>query len=47
MAIAVVERFQQEPMYGLSAGTKVSGRCRKVAVSGGSILNNYWIDLAF
>ena len=38
MAIAVVERFQQEPMYGLSAGTKVSGRCREVAVSGGAII---------
>ena len=47
MAIAVVERFQQEPKYGLSAGTKVSGRFREVAVSGGATVNNYWIDLAF
>ena len=34
-------------MCGLSAGTKFSGRCREVAVSGGSTLNNYWIDLGF
>ena len=34
--VAVVERFKQEVMYGLSAGTKKSGRCREVAVSGGS-----------
>ena len=47
MAIDVVERFQQEPKYGLSAGTKVSGRFREVAVSGGATVNNYWIDLAF
>ena len=32
MAVAVVERFKQELMYGLSAGTKKSGRCREVAV---------------
>ena len=32
MAVAVVERFKQEVMYGLSAGTKKSGRCREVAV---------------
>ena len=32
MAVAVVERFQQESMYGLSAGTK------KVAVSAGSTI---------
>ena len=36
MAVAVVERFKQEVMYGLSAGTKKSGRCGEVAVSGGS-----------
>ena len=27
MAVAVVERFKQESMYGLSAKTKKSGRC--------------------
>ena len=36
MAVAVVERFKQELMYGLSAGARKSGRCREVAVSGGS-----------
>ena len=36
MAVAVVERFKQELMYGLSAGTKKSGRCREVAVCGRS-----------
>ena len=30
--VAVVERFKQEVMYGLSAGTKKSGRCRGMAV---------------
>ena len=30
--MAVAERFKQEIMYGLSAGTKKSGRCREVAV---------------
>ena len=30
--VAVVERFKQELMYGLSAGTKKCGRCREVAV---------------
>ena len=34
--MAIVERFKQELMYGLSAGTKKSGRNREVAVSGGS-----------
>ena len=39
--MAVVERFKQEPMYGLSAGTKkvavvAGGRCGEVAVSEGS-----------
>ena len=33
--VAVVERFKQELMYGLSAGIKKCGRCREVAVSGG------------
>ena len=36
VAVAVVERFKQGPMYGLSAGTKISGCCRGVAVSGSS-----------
>ena len=36
MAVAVVERFKQESMYGLSAGTKTSGRCGEVPVSGSS-----------
>ena len=34
MAVAVVERFKQELMYGLSAGTKISGCCGEVAVVG-------------
>ena len=36
--MAVVDRLKQESMYGifLSAGTKKSGRCREMAVSGGS-----------
>ena len=37
--MAVVERFRQELMYGLSTGTKKSGRCREVAVSGGSTVH--------
>ena len=36
VAVAVVERFKQELMYGLSAGTKQCGRCGEVAVRGGS-----------
>ena len=32
VAVAVVERFKQELMYGLSTETKKSGRCREVAV---------------
>ena len=32
MAVAVVERFKQELIYGLSAETKKCGRCREVAV---------------
>ena len=37
MAVAVVERFKQESMYGLSAGTKKKWRLSEVAVSGGSV----------
>ena len=37
--MAVVERFKQELMYGLSAGTKKCGCCREVAVSGGSTVS--------
>ena len=37
VAVAVEERFKQESMYGLSTGTKKSGCCREVAVSGGSL----------
>ena len=41
MAVAVVERFKQEPMFGLSAGIKKkSGHCREVAFSGGSIVTH-------
>ena len=36
VTVAVVERFKQEPMYGLSNGTKESDPCREVAVCGGS-----------
>ena len=32
VAVAIVESFKKESMYGLSAGTK-SGGCREVAVS--------------
>ena len=35
VAIAVVESWQ-EPMFGFSARTKISGGCREVAVIGGS-----------
>ena len=42
--VAVVERFKQELMYGLSAGTKKCGRCGEVAVSGGSTVTR---ELAF
>ena len=39
--MAVVERLKQESMYGLSA--KKSGRCREVAVSGGStVIKEYY-----
>ena len=34
MAVAVVERFKQESMYGLFAGTNKSGRCGDAPVSG-------------
>ena len=40
--VAVVERLKQEVMYGLSARTKKSGRCREVAVSGGSTVYVYY-----
>ena len=30
--LSVVERFRQDSMHGLSAGTKKSGRCRELAV---------------
>ena len=41
MAVAVVERFKQEPVFGLSAGIKKkSGRCREVAVSGRSTVTH-------
>ena len=36
VAVAVVERFKPEPMYGLSAGTKITGCCREMAVNGSS-----------
>ena len=36
MAVAVVERFKQESMYGLSVGTK-KWRLSEVPVSGGLI----------
>ena len=45
VAVAVVERFKQELLYGLSAGTKKSGRCREVAVKGG--LTVFQIVLVF
>ena len=32
MAVAVVESFKQESIYGLSAGTKRGGLCKEVAV---------------
>ena len=35
MAVAIVERFKQELIYGLSSGTKDSGCCGDMAVSGG------------
>ena len=38
--MAVVERFNQESMYGLSTGTKQKcDCCREVAISGGSTVN--------
>ena len=36
VAVAVVERFKQEPMYGLSTRTKESDPFREVAVCAGS-----------
>ena len=35
MVVAVVERVKQESMYGLSAGTKGSSRCKE---AGGGVL---------
>ena len=37
MAVAVVESFKQESMYGLSVGTKKKWRLSEVGVSGGSV----------
>ena len=45
MAVAVVERFKQEVIYGLSAGTKKGGRFGEVAISGGSTVINAPIEL--
>ena len=36
--VAVIERFKQEAIYGLSAGTKISGHCREVAIVGSWLL---------
>ena len=41
MAVAILERFKQESMYGLSTGTKNSGHCKEVAVSGDSAVYNF------
>jgi len=30
--VAVIERFKQEQMYGLSAGTKISDHCSEMAI---------------
>ena len=40
MAVAVAERFKQEPMSRLSAGSKEGGRCREVTFSEGSTVLN-------
>ena len=32
MAVAVVERFKKESMYGLSAARTKNGRCGKIAL---------------
>ena len=42
VTVAVVERFKQQPMYGLSNGTKESGLCREVAVCWGSTVSLEW-----
>ena len=42
VAVAVVERFKQESVYGLSAGLKEDSRCGEVAVSGGSNVLNFF-----
>ena len=36
MAVAVVERFEQESIYRLSAGPKKGGHCSEMDVSGRS-----------
>ena len=33
-----MERFKQESIYRLSAGTKISGHCREVAIVGSRLL---------
>jgi len=35
VTVDIVERFKQELIYGLSSGTKDSGCCGDMAVSGG------------
>ena len=40
--VAIVERFKQESMYGLSAKEKC-GHCGEVAVSGGSIILHFFL----
>ena len=36
--VTIIERFKQEAIYGLSAGTKISGHCREVAIVGSWLL---------
>ena len=31
--VAIIERFKQEQMYGLSAGTKIGDRCNEMAIA--------------
>ena len=42
VAIAIVELFKQEPMYGLTTVTKISDHCREVAKSGQVPLQFEW-----
>ena len=42
VTVAVVERFKQEPMYGLSTRTKESDPFREVAVCAGSTVSLEW-----